>query len=145
MELSLFPQGALSSSVITTVWVGVAVIAFLNLRFGTTLSGLVIPGYLVPLLLLRPVSALVIVGEGLLTFLLGYLLAEKLPKWLRYAEFFGRDRFFALVLISVAVRLVMDGFCLPWLGEQLWNHGLQFDYRNNLHSFGLIIVALIAN
>ncbi len=145
MELSLFPQGALSSSVITTVWVGVAVIVFLNLRFGTTLSGLVIPGYLVPLLLLRPASALVIVVEGLLTFLLGYLLAEKLPKWLRYAEFFGRDRFFALVLLSVAVRLVMDGLCLPWLGEQLWNYGLQFDYRNNLHSFGLIIVALIAN
>ena len=47
--IELFPPGALSASVITTVWVGVFVVAFFNLRFGWVLSGLVVPGYLAPL------------------------------------------------------------------------------------------------
>ena len=143
--LDIFPTGALSSSVITTVWVGVFVVVMLNLRFGTTLSGLVVPGYLVPLIILRPMSATVIVLEGLLTYFIAYLLAQRLPKVFSYSEIFGRDRFFALILISVIVRLVFDGLLLPELGEQLLDLGFDYDYRNNLHSFGLIIVALIAN
>lgn len=143
--LEIFPSGALSSSVITTVWIGVFVVVLLNLRLGTTLSGLVVPGYLVPLIILRPMSATVIIFEGLLTYLIAFVLAEKLPKLFSHSEIFGRDRFFALILISVIVRLIFDGLLLPELGEQLINLGFDYDYRNNLHSFGLIIVALIAN
>lgn len=143
--LDIFPTGALSSSVVTTVWVGVIVVVLLNLRLGTTLSGLVVPGYLVPLLIMRPMSASVIVAEGIITYWVANLLAEKLPKRMSYAEIFGRDRFFALILISVAVRLVFDGLLLPLVGDYLSAQGLEYDYRNNLHSFGLIIVALIAN
>ncbi|MFY0641079.1 MAG: poly-gamma-glutamate biosynthesis protein PgsC/CapC [Bermanella sp.] len=143
--LDIFPVGALSSSVITTVWVGVLVVAVLNLRLGTTLSGLVVPGYLVPLILLRPMSAGVILLEGVITFTIAHLLAERLPKLFSHSEVFGRDRFFALILISIIVRLIFDGMLLPELGEYLLNQGFDYDYRNNLHSFGLIIVALIAN
>lgn len=143
--IDIFPTGALSSSVITTVWVGVFVVVYLNLRLGTTLSGLVVPGYLVPLLILRPMSAGVIIAEGIITYWLANLLAEKLPRRLSYAELFGRDRFFALVLISIVVRLFFDGLLLPELGDYLSERGFEYDYRNNLHSFGLIIVALIAN
>lgn len=143
--LNIFPSGALSSSVITTVWVGIFVIVMLNLRFGTTLSGLVVPGYLVPLIILRPMSASVIVFEAITTYLVAKVLAEKIPKMLSYSEVFGRDRFFALILISVIVRLIFDGFLLPILGDYLVEQGIEYDYRNNLHSFGLIIVALIAN
>ena len=57
--LPLFPEGSLRESVVTTVWVGVFVISFFNLRFGWTYSGLVIPGYLVPLMLTNPVSCIV--------------------------------------------------------------------------------------
>lgn len=143
--LDIFPTGALSSSVITTVWVGVLVVAVLNLRLGTTLSGLVVPGYLVPLIILRPMSAGVILLEGAITFTIAHILAERLPKLLSHSEIFGRDRFFALILISVIVRLIFDGMLLPELGEHLLSLGFDYDYRNNLHSFGLIIVALIAN
>jgi hypothetical protein len=143
--LNIFPTGALSSSVITTVWVGVLVVVMLNLRLGTTLSGLVVPGYLVPLIILRPMSAGVILIEGAVTFTVAHLLAEKLPKLFSYSEIFGRDRFFALILISVIVRLLFDGMFLPELGEYLLSQGFDYDYRNNLHSFGFIIVALIAN
>ncbi|MBJ7276840.1 poly-gamma-glutamate biosynthesis protein PgsC/CapC [Marinobacter salarius] len=143
--LEIFPTGGLSSSVITTVWVGVCVVVFLNLRFGTTLSGLVVPGYIIPLLIVRPVSGYVVLFEGVVTYLLARLLAEQLPKALGYAELFGRDRFFALVLLSIVVRLVFDGSVFPWAEGVLAEQGFDYSIRSNLHSFGLIVVALIAN
>lgn len=144
--LQLFPEGALDSSVITTVWVGVFVVATLNLRLGWVLSGLVVPGYLVPLLIARPISAGVVVAEAILTYLIVIALAGPLARVQGWGSFFGRDRFFALVLVSVVVRLVLDAWLLPIFGQWLDEvHGLEFDYRNTLHSFGLIIIALIAN
>jgi len=144
--LPIFPQGALSSSIITTVWVGVFVIAFFNLRLGWVLSGLVVPGYLVPLFILNPWSAGVIIFEAMITYLIVWIFSEYLSRWAPWCNFFGRDRFFALVLVSVLVRLFFDGWLLPIIGEFLVNHyQVQFDYRNQLHSFGLIIVALMAN
>lgn len=144
--LDIFPIGSLASSVITTVWVGVLVVTFFNLRFGWVLSGLVVPGYLVPLLIVKPWSAAVVIGEGLVTYLLVRLLSERFSRWGWWSPFFGRDRFFALVLFSILTRIVFDLLILPELGELLTRlYGTQFDYRYNLHSFGLIIVALIAN
>lgn len=145
LPLHLFPEGSLSSSVITTVWIGVLVVAFFNLRFGWCLSGLVVPGYLVPLLLIKPWSVAVILGESVVTYLLVYGFSVLGARWLGLADFFGRDRFFALVLVSVMVRVLFDTFWLPGFGAWLNAQGVQFDYANNLHSFGLIIVALIAN
>ncbi|MWJ28474.1 hypothetical protein GPM19_09690 [Halomonas sp. ZH2S] len=146
LPFHIFPEGSLASSVITTVWVGVAVVAFFNLRFGWGLAGLVVPGYLVPLLLIKPWSVAVIIGEGMVTYLLVQAFSLLGARYLGLADFFGRDRFFALVLTSVIVRVVFDAYWLPGLGGFLdANFGLEFDYANNLHSFGLIIVALIAN
>ncbi len=146
LPLPIFPEGALASSVVTTVWVGVFFVAFFNLRFGWPLSGLVVPGYLTPLLLVKPLSAVVVLAEGVLTYALVWFYSEFLARRCGWSSFFGRDRFFALVLTSVAVRLAMDGWLLPEFGE--WfnqTFALAFDYRNHLHSFGLIIVSLIAN
>lgn len=144
--LNLFPHGALDSAVITTVWIGVAVVAFFNLRLGWVLSGLVVPGYMVPLLILKPWSAAVVLLEGVVTYLLVWWFSERLTRLGYWSSLFGRDRFFALVLVSVAVRLLFDGWLLPAAGEWITGElGLVFDYRNNLHSFGLVIIALIAN
>ncbi len=144
--LPLFPPGGLSASVITSVWVGVFVVAFFNLRFGWVLAGLVVPGYLVPLLLLKPWAVLAIVIEASVTYFLVWLFSESRLHRGRWSSLFGRDRFFALVLTSVMVRLLFDGLVFPFLGEWLnRNWQLDFDYVNDLHSFGLIIIALIAN
>lgn len=144
--LPIFPQGALSGSVITTVWVGIAVVAFFNLRLGWVLSGLVIPGYLVPLLIVKPLAAMVILAEGIMTHFLVWLFFEYLSRRNLWSNLFGRDRFFSLLLCSIIVRVVMDGWLLPAVGSYLNDYfGIAFDYHNNLHSFGLIIVALIAN
>ncbi|MFQ5355875.1 MAG: poly-gamma-glutamate biosynthesis protein PgsC/CapC [Mariprofundaceae bacterium] len=144
--LQIFPPGGLASSVVTTVWVGVFVIAFFNLRFGWVLGGLVVPGYLVPLLILKPWSVFAITVEGVVTYLLAWFFSEYLSRWGKWCHFFGRDRFFALILISVLVRITFDGWVFPLFGEYLINnYNIQFDYRDALHSLGLIIVILIAN
>ncbi|MDH5552598.1 MAG: poly-gamma-glutamate biosynthesis protein PgsC/CapC, partial [Nitrosomonas sp.] len=144
--LTIFPEGSLATSVITTVWVGVLVVVFFNLRLGWLLAGLVVPGYLAPLIIAKPWAASVVMFEGVITYLLVWLCSEFFSRWGRWSSVFGRDRFFALLLVSVAVRIVMDGWLLPVFGETINNQfGIQFDYRNNLHSFGLIIVALVAN
>ena len=146
LKLPLFPVDGTAASVTMTVWLGVCVVVFFNLRFGWTLSGLVVPGYLVPLLFVKPVAVLIIFAQAILTYAIVRTLSDgwgRLPWW---SSFFGRDRFFAIVLVSVLVRAATDGWLLPavgrWCNETL---GWQIDYRNDLHSYGLIVVSLLAN
>jgi hypothetical protein len=150
-RLHVFPEGSLSESVITTVWVGIWVVAFFNLRLGWTFSGLVVPGYMIPLFIARPWSAWSIIVEGIVTYCLVWFLSEKLSGWTLFgwrvwSSVFGRDRYFALLLMSLGVRTVFDGWLLPWAGAFVNDRlHLQFDYQNNLYSFGLIIIPLVAN
>lgn len=143
--LEIFPTGGLASSVVTTVWIGVLVVTVLNLRFGTTLSGLVVPGYIVPLLLIKPGSAVVIIIESVVTYLLTRAVAERLLVRVGLGEFFGRDRFFILILVSVIVRVVFDAYLLVALDDVLLVQGIDYEFRSSLHSFGLVIIALSAN
>lgn len=144
--LNIFPAGSLSISVVTTVWLGVWVVVFFNLRLGWVLSGLVVPGYLVPLLLVKPWSAALVVAEGALTYFIVWMYSEKLSRVTGFTNFFGRDRFFALLLTSVLIRVCCDVYLLPVIGEYInTSFNVHFDYRNNLQSFGLIVIALIAN
>ncbi|MCP4156839.1 MAG: hypothetical protein GY757_54505 [bacterium] len=144
--LTIFPADSLSQSVITTVWIGVFVVVFFNMRFGWVLSGIIVPGYLVPLMFAKPWAAVVVVLEGIITYLVVCFFSRYMSKWGKWHNLFGRDRFFAMVLVSLLVRIVLDGWLLPELGkfmtEKLY---IVFDYQNNLRSFGLIITALIAN
>lgn len=142
----LFPLGTAAGAVTTSVWVGVCVSCFMNLRFGWVLSGLVVPGYLVPLLILKPWAAAIVFVEAILTYIIVLMWSEYFPKFGIGNGLFGRDRFFAIFCVSVVVRIILETFILPPVGEYLsdtWIPG--FDYRNNLHSFGLVVVALLAN
>jgi len=146
LYLPILPSSYLSHSVITTVWIGILVVGFFNLRFGWVLSGLVVPGYLTPLLLIKPLSVGVIVFESIITYFFVYTISEVAARRGLWTNFFGRDRFFALLLTSVGVRLIFDGWALPQLSHYALEHyNLNLDYQDSLHSFGLIIVALIAN
>lgn len=144
--LPIFPLGSLSSSVITTVWVGVFIIAFFNLRFGWVLSGIVVPGYLVPLLIARPLSFGVILVEASITYGLVWFFSERMSGGRTWSSLFGRDRFVGLVLASILVRLTFDGWLLPAAAEFAEQEfGTSFDLRGNLYSFGLIVISLLAN
>ena len=118
-DLNLFPVDSVAISLTTTVWVGVMVVAFFNLRFGWTMSGLVVPGYLVPLFMCKPTVAVVIFCESILTFWLVYVLSEGPRRSSWWCSFFGRDRFLALVIGSVLVRALLEGWVLPWLGPHI--------------------------
>lgn len=144
--LPLFPIDSGSITVTATVWIGVVVAVFFNLRFGWTLSAIVVPGYIVPLLISRPITAVVIFFEAIVTYLIVRCLSDAFRRMPYWSSLFGRDRFFAIVVVSVIVRSTFDGWLLPEAGRYVvenlnWN----FDYRNELQSFGLIVVALIAN
>ena len=143
LRIPLFPVDGTAASVTMTVWLGVCVVVFFNLRFGWTLSGLVVPGYLVPLLFVKPAAVLIIFGQAILTYLIVRFLSDgwgRLPWW---SSFFGRDRFFVIILVSILVRAATDGWLLPIVGQRCNEaFGLQIDYRNDLHSYGLIVVSL---
>ncbi|MBF0169948.1 MAG: poly-gamma-glutamate biosynthesis protein PgsC/CapC [Nitrospinae bacterium] len=144
--LAIFPEGSLASSLVVTVWIGVLVVCFFNLRFGWVLSALVAPGYLVPLAAIKPWAVVIILLESVVTYAIVVGMSAYFSRFARFASFFGRDRFFAFLLVSVLVRVTFDGWLLPdfgaWLNDRF---ELAFNYRNNLHSFGLIIIALLAN
>ena len=144
--LHIFPDSGLASSLITTVWVGVFVVCFFNLRFGWNLSGLIVPGYLVPLLILKPWSAVAVIIEALFTYLLIIVFSGFLSKSGRCSSLFGRDRFFAIILFAVVSRLLFDLIIFPELTVFLNNYlKIAFVYKGGLYSIGLVIVALIAN
>ncbi|MBQ4860961.1 hypothetical protein J8L98_04515 [Pseudoalteromonas sp. MMG013] len=144
--LNIFPNGGgLGQSVITTVWVGIGVVCFLNLRFGFPLTGLVVPGYLVPLFIVSPTSATVILIEAVIVYIVMKLSAKTMMERFGFAEMFGRDRFFAIILISILVRVTMDTLFWPSIASlfSLWD--ITFDYAAQLYSLGLVIIALTAN
>lgn len=144
--LSILPEGGLAVSLICTVGIGVMVTAFFNLRFGWLLSGLVVPGYMAPILILSPAAGITIIFEGIVTYFITSFLSRIGAQWNLWSEFFGRDRFFAIFLFSAIVKVVFDFFLLAKFASFLSNYyNIQFDYENNLHSFGLVIIALIAN
>ncbi|CCQ09372.1 hypothetical protein PALB_2130 [Pseudoalteromonas luteoviolacea B = ATCC 29581] len=143
---ALFPLGGgLGQSVITTVWIGIMVVGILNLRFGFPLTGLVVPGYLTPLLIVNPISAFVILIEAILVYFLMRFLAKQLMEQFGFSELFGRDRFFAIILLSILVRIVMDMLFWPILANTLSQWDITFDYSSQLYSLGLVIIALTAN
>lgn len=144
--LPLFPVGSLSSSVITTVWVSVFVVCIFNLRFGWVLSGLIVPGYLAPLLIVRPWGAVAIIIESMITYGAVWFLSERLSRWYGVSSLFGRDRFFALLLAGVLVRVLADSWLWPMVDAVLKAHGYPgADLHATLQSFGLVITALTAN
>ncbi len=142
----IFPSRSLDQSVITTVWIGVMVFTFFNLRFGWTYSGIVVPGYLVPIIITRPVTAAIIIVESILTYWIAWFFSDFLARRGLWCNVFGRDRFFVIILCSVAVRLAFDGQILPELAGYLEKElSIQYDFHNSFQSLGLIINALIAN
>ena len=144
--LHIFPDSGLASSLITTVWIGVFVVCFFNLRFGWNLSGLIVPGYLVPLLILKPWSAVAIIVEALFTYLLIWLFSEFSSRLGHWSNLFGRDRFFAIILFAVVSRILFDCFVFPEITTILSSYfNIAFVYKGGLYSIGLVIVALIAN
>lgn len=142
----VLPHGGLDQSILLPVLVGVYVALLFTETFGWMFVGLVVPGYLASVLALQPTTAAVIVLEAIVTYALARGLAYALAPTRVWAPFFGRDRFFVIVLISVLVRQHDQLWILPalssWIEVQL---GAELPPVREFYSIGLVLVPLTAN
>lgn len=146
MSFPLFPENGLANSVIPPVLVGLMFSAFFAETLGWNFSGLIVPGYLAPILVVKPFSGLVIIAEALLTYIILRILADGFSRLGIWTRFFGQDAFFALLCISILVKCTVEGPLQPLIGGALGQvFPGDFDFRNELHSTGLIVVPLMAN
>ena len=138
--LEIFPASSLDNSVLTPVLVGLLIVWMFQETYGWNFSGLVVPGYLASVLVVQPITGLVICVEAVLTWGLVWLVSEAVSQRVWWSRLFGRDRFFALCLASVLVRLALEGGGLSlleaWLGTSV---------STTFHSMGLLVVPLAAN
>ncbi|MBN1295795.1 hypothetical protein JXA80_03380, partial [bacterium] len=136
----------MANSVIPPVFTGLAFSTFFAETLGWNFSGLIVPGYLAPILVVRPFSGIVIIVEALLTYIILRILADGFSRLGIWTRFFGQDAFFALLCISILVKCTIEGPLQPVIGSVLARiiPG-EFDFRHELHSTGLIIVPLMAN
>jgi hypothetical protein len=146
LRVPIFYENGLAHSVFPPILIGVAIMTIGTELLGWTYSGLLVPGYLAPILLVQPWSALVIAVEALLTYFCVAGLSRLGVRTGWWSEFFGRERFLAILLISVGVRLAFEGFAVNLLGEAITEQlEIAFDYRNSLYSIGFVAVPLLAN
>ncbi len=142
----LLPPGGLDQSILLAVLVGVYVALLGTETLGWVFVGLVVPGYLASVLVVQPTTAGVIVLEAVLTYLLARGLAYALAPTGAWTPFFGRDRFFLIVVVSVLVRQHDQVWLLPalstWLEARL---GTALPPVREFYSIGLVLVPLAAN
>ncbi|MBN1356755.1 poly-gamma-glutamate biosynthesis protein PgsC/CapC [bacterium] len=146
MQLAVFPGNGLSNSVIPPVLVGLGLSTVFTETLGWNFSGLIVPGYLAPIFIVKPLSGVVIIIEAFISYVILRLLSDGFSRFGIWTRFFGQDAFFALFCISILVKCLLEGPFLPVMGDifvQIFHNSV--DYRNELHSTGLIVVPLMAN
>lgn len=135
MLLRIFPESGFDASATTPVLLGVLVSWFFTEAFGWVFAGLVVPGYLAALFLLDPRAATIDVFEAALTYGIARAIGEHLSKTELTSRFFGRERFFLVVVVSIVVRIAVEGVMLPRVAA----------HATWAFSIGLVVVPLAAN
>ncbi|MFW5845221.1 MAG: poly-gamma-glutamate biosynthesis protein PgsC/CapC [Planctomycetota bacterium] len=141
----MFAEGSLQGSVLVPILLGVLVATLFTEWFGWSFSGIVVPGYLTPIIIIAPFSAAVIGLEAVIVLLVARLLADQVPRLGWWAPLFGRDRFLLIFYLSVVVRLVLELGLLPGLEGLLQDSIPGVDLRNRFNGIGLVVVPLLAN
>jgi gamma-polyglutamate biosynthesis protein CapC len=146
LPLAIFPENGLAHSALPPIFVGLILLTFFAEAYGWVYTALIIPGYLAPVWIVHPWAGCVVVVEAVLTYFIVRALSDHLSRFGLWDDFFGRDRFFAFVLVSIAVRLICETWLFPTIGQAVVTTlGVTFDVDNRLHSVGFVIVPLLAN
>ncbi len=146
MQWPIFPENGLANSVIPPVLVGLSISTFFAETIGWNFSGLIVPGYLAPIFIVKPLSGVVIIVEALITYIILRILSDGFSRFGIWSRFFGQDAFFALLVLSILVKCILEGPMQPIIGDLLVRvFPGHFDFKNELHSTGLIVVPLMAN
>lgn len=142
----LLSTRGLDQSILLTVLIGLGVMLFFSETLGWVFIGVVVPGYLASVMVIAPTSAAAILCEAIVTLVLARTLAVTLAKTGVWTQFFGRDRFFLIVLISVWVRQFNQSLVLPALEQFLRAHGYpSLTLTEDFSSIGLVLIPLTAN
>ena len=139
-SIAVFPSNGMDRSLHVAVLIGLCLTTFFTEAFGWTYAGLVVPGYVATVFAASPVTGAVVVVEGILTYLLVALIGRWVTKTGAWSTAFGRERFYLFIVCAVVVRIGMDGWALPRLGERF-----HLDRAHELYSLGLVLVPLVAN
>lgn len=146
LSLDLFPASGLDNSLFTAVLLGLLCLFLLNESFGWVFTGLVVPGYLASVFVIQPQAGVVIAAEAVVTYLVARVISDWAAPVMPWNRFFGRERFFLILVCSVAVRLLFEAALLPALGSAAADrHWIAPSVVANLFSIGLIVVPLTAN
>ncbi len=146
VAFELFPASGLDNSLFTAVLLGLLLLFLLTESFGWVFTGLVVPGYLASVIVIQPQAGAVIALEAVVTYLAARAISDWASPFAPWNRFFGRERFFLILLVSVAVRLTFESALLPALGGALADAGwVAPNLVGNLFSVGLIVVPLTAN
>ena len=144
--LNIFPERGLDQSILVAVLIGIYVLLFFTEVFGWVWAGLVVPGYLASVYAVQPAAGVAISVEAVLTFGASRLISDVLSRTGGWSPFFGRERFFLIVLLSVVVRQASE----LWLIDDLlgWIDGIagtSYATAHDFSSIGLVLVPLLAN
>lgn len=143
--LTLFPRG-LDQSILVAVLIGIYILLFFTEMFGWVWAGLVVPGYLASVFAILPEAGIAVCIEATLTYMASRAISDTMSRWGGWSPFFGRERFFLIVLVSVFVRQTCEIWLLDeafaWIDR--WT-GTSLVTGHEFSSIGLVLVPLLAN
>lgn len=142
----LLPYRGLDQSLLLPVLLGVLVLSMLTELFGIAFVGVVVPGYLAAVAVAQPAAALGMVLEGIVTYLIARAFSDALRRTDVWTVFFGRERFYFIVLVSVFVRQATQNWIFPQTQDVVLHYfGLEAWAEGGITSIGLVLVPLLAN
>jgi hypothetical protein len=144
--IELLPARGLDQSMLLPVLIGLLVVLFFTETFGWVFAGAVVPGYLASVLIIQPVTGAIVIFESLVTLAIAAGLAKGLSATDAWTRFFGRERFFLILAVSLIVRVHDHAWFAPWaiagLDERF---GTALETQQEFYSVGLVLVPLTAN
>lgn len=144
--LDLLSTRGLDQSILLTVLLGLWIMLFFSETLGWVFIGVVVPGYLASVMVISPTSAVAILCEAIVTLVIARAFAVTLARTGIWTQFFGRDRFFLIVLVSVWVRQFNQSLALPALEQFLRTSGYpSLALTEDFSSIGLVLIPLTAN
>lgn len=144
--IELFPERMLDSSIHTAILIGVGTLWLLTESLGFVFAGFIVAGYLAAITAVAPMSTCAIALEAVLTYGGAHALGRGLPSLGLWHHAFGRERFLLFVVVSIPVRLFVEGLAAPGLevllqpllDDPVWRGGRFF-------GIGVVLVPLLAN
>jgi gamma-polyglutamate biosynthesis protein CapC len=144
--LPIFSPNGMQHSLTIPIFIGVVFMTLMMERYGWVFSGLVVLGYLSAVFVTYPLSGVTIVIEACLTYAFVRTVSDS--GWLRltHTPLFGRDRFLAIVVVGILVRLLIEELVVPAVIRTWMAGDLQvLAASRGFGSVGLVIVPLLAN